>query len=117
MATQTPRRHPRKSQQTANRYPFRLTIKKTVRKADDEIIAVDLPCAYEPAQGGESGPLESEAMASDKIRVPSWEPTAKAKQLAVVDMKGAGIVRFNILDVLPIGEGPDAMMLMVSREN
>lgn len=113
MATQTPRRHPRKNEQTENRYPFRLTI-NTLK---NEAIAVNLPCAYEPGTGGESGPLESEANVEDRIRIPMWVEAAKAKTVAVVSMGLAGVQRFNVLDVLPIGDGPNATILVVERRN
>ena len=113
MATQTPIHHPKQAAQTANQYPFRVTI-NTLK---NEAIAVDLPCAYEPGTGGESGPLESEANVEDRIRIPLWVDAAKTKTVAVVSMGLAGVQRFNVLDVLPIGEGPNATILVVERRN
>ena len=113
MATQTPRRHPRKDEQIENRYPFPLTLKNV-----DKTTAISgLFCAYEPTPGGESGTFQTQDATGDRLRIPQWVAEAATNQIAVVTMGNAGDLRFKVLDVVPTGDGPDATVLIVEPRN
>ena len=84
----------------------------------DVIICENEPCAYQPfarEKGVET--YEDDADVFEQIRVPRFILKVAAKQVAVVTMGEAGEIRFEIHSVLPIGDGPDAMILVVTTQN
>lgn len=119
MATPTPRRHPRKDEQIANRYPFQLTVKSyDVMSGDaDVIICENEPCAYQPTAGSNVGTYEDDPENFDQFRLKRFIEGIAPKQIAVVSMGLAGEIRFEIQDALTIGTAPDAMILVVNTKN
>lgn len=115
MATATPLNHPSKAAQSKQFFPYRVTIKRTLKNGEQPVVglAENLPCFFDPALGGESGTFADEAPSSDKILLPTWEPLIKSNDLAVLDLNGT-TKRRTINDVVPLGNGPDQTLLVVT---
>jgi hypothetical protein len=112
MATKTTITHPAAAAQSGQFYPFTVTIKGVAGST----VAGPFACAYDAATGNDVGTFEDEAPANDKILIPSWEPTLKAKLQAILDMEGTKR-KFEILDVMPQGNPPSQTLLIVSSQN
>lgn len=109
MATRTPIHHPRFAQQMGQFYPYTVS----VLTLKGESVKPDLACSYTPAKSGEPMMFEGEAPSSDKILIPSWEPTIKAKMQAILTI-GGEVKKFVINDVQQHGQPVNQTLLLVT---
>lgn len=113
MATSTPLFHPRESQQTAQFYPFTVTIRDVNSVTVGAL--VNLPCAYEPSSGGEVDSYEMEAPTQDRILLAGYFAGIRPKHLAVLNQNGV-LRRFEIDDVLQTAHGTKTMLVVTPNQ-
>jgi hypothetical protein len=82
-------------------------------------MAVNVPAAFEsdvtePPGGLPEGIWAGTGLAGGRLRLCGWYPELAAPALAVMQMADGAQRRFDVYEVLPIGFGPDATLLLVS---
>jgi hypothetical protein len=110
MATQTSISPAPKSAQF---YPYRLQV-TGLNASGVSSVLFESEAAYEPERGANPNTFDNEAPTNDRILLPKWREECEAKQTVILS-KGAWRKRFEVSDVLPVGQ-MERTLLIVTPE-
>lgn len=105
--------HPRKQAGRTQFYPFNVTFKTTEAGNYVDVPGlVNLPCAYEAAQGGQPEKFQREAPTTDRLLLPQLNDQLRGGLIAVVMRAGQADRWFKVADVVPTAYGLQSLVTL-----
>ena len=108
--------HPRREAALRAFYPHRCTVWRLGREGSVGLLD-NVPAAYEPASGGPAGLWQGEGPGAERIRLSGWFPRIAAPAQATLTLADGLVKRFDVVDALPSGPGPEATVLLVTARS